>query len=188
MEGISRWEGVDKFLVLERMKVETEQDGRLGHPLESSGQHRAACCTPHAVRCVFARQLSSTPAPSTQLASSAPHRGCRVRPCSLFCLRHCWIRSAKPAAGDARARRSSQNMTTQPQQRAAACGREQAPHRRVDEVAHAGHQHPRYERLGKQQEYTGVNGNILSHIANPVISERKKTIGIFAIQNSTKII
>ena len=63
-----------------------------------------------------------------------------------------------------------------------------APHRRVDEVAHAGHQHPRYERLGKQQEYAGVNGNILSHIANPVISERKKTIGIFAIQNSTKII
>jgi hypothetical protein len=26
VEGISRWEGVDKFLVLERMKVETEQD------------------------------------------------------------------------------------------------------------------------------------------------------------------
>ena len=73
------------------------------------------------------------------------------------------------------------SMAAPPQQRAAACGREQAPHRRVDEVAHAGHQHPRYERLGKQQEYAGVNGKILSNIANPVISERKKTIGIFAI-------
>ena len=42
VEGISRWDGVDKFLDLERMRVETEQDRRLGHPLESSGQHRAA--------------------------------------------------------------------------------------------------------------------------------------------------
>jgi hypothetical protein len=45
---------------------------------------------------------------------------------------------------------------TPPQQRAAACGREQAPHRRVDEVAHAGHQHPRYERLGRQHEQAGA--------------------------------
>ena len=130
----------------------------------------------------------TTPLSSSQLASSAPHRRCRMRPYRLFRPRHQCNRSAKPAAEESRARRSSQSMAAPPQQRAAAWGREQAPHRRVDEVAHAGHQHPRYERLGKQQEYTGVNGNILSHIANPVISERKKTIGIFAIQNSTKII
>jgi hypothetical protein len=118
------------------------------------------------------RQLSSTPPPSSQLASSAPRRGCRMRPYRLFRPRCRWIRGAKPAAGDARARCSSQSTA------AAGCGREQTTHRRVHEVAHAGHQHPRYERLGHQHKQTGVKGKILSLHANPVRSERRETIEI----------
>ena len=67
-------------------------------------------------------------------------------------------------------------MIVLPKQRAAACGREQAPHRRVDEVAHAGHQQPRYERLGRQHEQAGVNRKPLSHITNPVCFERNETV------------
>ncbi len=66
-------------------------------------------------------------------------------------------------------------MIELPKQRAAACGREQAPHRRIDEVAHAGHQHPRYERLGHQHEQAGVNGEQLSQLANHVGSKRTET-------------
>jgi hypothetical protein len=110
----------------------------------------------------------TTPLSSSLLASSAPHRGCHMRLYRLFRPRHRLIRSAKPAAGESR--RSYQSMATQLQQRTAACGREQAPHRRVDEVAYAGHQHPRYERLGHQHEHTGVNGKQLSGLTNSVCS------------------
>ena len=79
-------------------------------------------------------------------------------------------------------------MAAPPQQRAAACGREQAPHRRVDEVAHAGHQHPRYERLGRQHEQAGAKGKLLSRLAEPVCFESDETIEfcISASQNTPK--
>ena len=53
---------------------------------------------------------------------------------------------------------------------AAACARMQAPHRRVDEVADAGHKHARYERLRHQQQEAGENGEPLSDGANLVRS------------------
>ncbi len=46
----------------------------------------------------------------------------------------------------------------------------QAPHRRVDEVADAGHNHARYKRLRHQQQDAGVNGEALSDGANLVRS------------------
>ncbi len=46
----------------------------------------------------------------------------------------------------------------------------QAPHRRVDEVADAGRNHARYERLRHQQQDAGVNGEPLSGGANLVRS------------------
>jgi hypothetical protein len=52
--------------------------------------------------------------------------------------------------------------------RPAACGRMQAPHRRVDEVADAGQKHARYERLRHQQQEAGVKGEPLSDAANLV--------------------
>jgi hypothetical protein len=55
--------------------------------------------------------------------------------------------------------------------RAAACARMQAPHRRVDEVADAGHKHARYERLRHQEQDACVNGEPLSDGANLVRSE-----------------
>ena len=54
--------------------------------------------------------------------------------------------------------------------RAAACGRMQAPHRRVDEVADAGHKNARYERLRHQQHDAGVKGEPLRDGANLVRS------------------
>ena len=45
-----------------------------------------------------------------------------------------------------------------------------APHRRVDEVADAGHNHARYERLRHQQQDAGANGEPLSDGANLVRS------------------
>ena len=60
--------------------------------------------------------------------------------------------------------------------RAAACGRMQAPHRRVDEVADAGHKHARYERLRHQQHDAAVNGEPLSDAANLVRSEIEEAI------------
>jgi hypothetical protein len=99
-----------------------------------------------------------------------------VRPYRLSRPRRRRIWSAKPASSDARARRSSHSIAAPPQRRAAACGREQATHRRVDEVAHAGHQHPRYERLGHQHEHAGVKGKLLSRFANLVRSDRKETV------------
>ena len=63
----------------------------------------------------------TTPLSSSQLASSAPHRRCRMRPYRLFRPRHQCNRSAKPAAEESRARRSPQSMAAPPQQRAAAC-------------------------------------------------------------------
>ena len=62
--------------------------------------------------------------------------------------------------------------------RAAACGRMQEPHRRVDEVADAGHKHARYERLRHQQQDAGVKGEPLSDGANLVRSEREEAIEI----------
>ena len=53
---------------------------------------------------------------------------------------------------------------------AAACVRMQAPHRRVDEVADAGHNHARYERLSHQQQDAAVKGELLSDGANLVRS------------------
>jgi hypothetical protein len=47
----------------------------------------------------------------------------------------------------------------------------QAPHRRVDEVADAGHKHARCERLRHQKQDACVNGEPLSDGANPVRSE-----------------
>jgi len=47
----------------------------------------------------------------------------------------------------------------------------QAPHRRVDEVADAGHKHARYERLRHQQQDAAVKGEPLSDAANLVRSE-----------------
>ena len=60
--------------------------------------------------------------------------------------------------------------------RAAACARMQAPHRRVDEVADAGHNHARYERLHHQQQDANVNGEALSGGANLVRSDIQETI------------
>ena len=60
----------------------------------------------------------------------------------------------------------------------AACGRMQEPHRRVDEVAHAGHQHARYERLRHQQHDAGEKGELLSDGANLVRSEIEEAIEI----------
>ncbi len=54
--------------------------------------------------------------------------------------------------------------------RAAASARMRAPHRRVDEVADAGHNHARYERLRHQQQDANVNGYRLSDGANLVRS------------------
>ena len=54
----------------------------------------------------------------------------------------------------------------------------QAPHRRVDEVADAGRNHARYERLRHQQQDAGVNGEPLSDGANLVRSEIEETIEI----------
>ena len=45
-----------------------------------------------------------------------------------------------------------------------------APHRRVDEVADAGHKHARYERLRHQKQDAGVNGEPLSDGTNLVRS------------------
>ncbi len=65
------------------------------------------------------------------------------------------------------ARISNLNTIVMPQlRRAAACGRMQAPHRRVDEVADAGHKHARYERLHHQQQDAGVNRELLGDAAN----------------------
>ena len=60
--------------------------------------------------------------------------------------------------------------------RAAACARMQAPHRRVDEVADAGHNHARYERLSHQNQDAGVKGELLSDGANLVRSEIEEAI------------
>ena len=57
-----------------------------------------------------------------------------------------------------------------PLRRAAACARMQAPHRRVHEVADAGRQHARHERLRHQQQDAGANGELLSDGANLVRS------------------
>ena len=65
-----------------------------------------------------------------------------------------------------------------PLRRAAACARKQAPHRRVDEVADAGHNHARYERLSHQQQDAGVNGEPLSGVTNLVRSEIEEAIEI----------
>ena len=62
--------------------------------------------------------------------------------------------------------------------RTAACGRMQAPHRRVDEVADAGHKQARYERLRHQQQDAGANGELLSDGANLVRSEIEEAIEI----------
>ena len=66
--------------------------------------------------------------------------------------------------------------------RAAACGRMQAPHRRVDEVADAGHKHARYERLRHQQHDAGANGEPLSGAANLVRSKIEEE----AIESATR--
>ena len=64
-----------------------------------------------------------------------------------------------------------------------------APHRRVDEVADAGHNHARYERLNHQQQNAAENGEPLSDGANRVRSEIEETIEFttsgytFKIQN-----
>ena len=65
--------------------------------------------------------------------------------------------------------------------RAAACERMQEPHRRVDEVADAGHKHARYERLRHQQQDAAVNGELLSDAANLVRSKIEETIRIATI-------
>ncbi len=60
--------------------------------------------------------------------------------------------------------------------RAAACGRMQAPHRRVDKVADTGHKHTRCERLRHQKQDAGVNGEPLSDGANLARSEIEEAI------------
>jgi hypothetical protein len=105
-------------------------------------QHRAL----HGPAVQGAHHARSMPASSTQLASSACHR--RLPPHRLFRPYHRLSPSAEPAAHEASAPHKSQKtIVVLPLRRAAACARMRAPHRRVDEVADAGHNHARYERL-----------------------------------------
>jgi hypothetical protein len=69
----------------------------------------------------------------------------------------------------------------------AALARKQAPHRRVDEVAHAGHKHPRHKRLDHQQKQAAINGELLSHVTNLVRAEIDETIGVNACRYASKI-
>jgi hypothetical protein len=116
-----------------------------------------------------AHLASSTPASSSQLASSARHR--RLPPHRLFRPYHRLSPSAAPAAREASApHRSQKTIVMRPLRRAAACARMRAPHRRVDEVADAGHNHARYERLSHQQQNATVKGELLSDDANLVRS------------------
>ena len=69
-----------------------------------------------------------------------------------------------------------------------ACARMQAPHRRVDEVADAGHKHARYERLSHQKQDAGVKGEPLSGIAYLVCSEVDETIVITASGYTLQIV
>ena len=69
-----------------------------------------------------------------------------------------------------RAPQITKTIVVRPLRRALACARMRAPHRRVDEVADAGHNHARYERLRHQQQDAGVNGEALSDVANLVRS------------------
>ena len=69
-----------------------------------------------------------------------------------------------------------------------ACGRMQAPHRRINEVADARHKHARYERLSHQNQDAGVKGELLSDGANLVRSEIDETIEIEASGYTLKIV
>ena len=125
------------------------------------------------------------PASSSQLAPSALHR--RMAPKILFRPCHHLGHSATPAARKASAPHNSQNIIMQLLRHVAACARKQAPHRRVDEVAHAGHKHPRHERLDHQQKQAEINGEPLSDVTNLVRAEIDETIWVNACRYTSKI-
>ena len=59
----------------------------------------------------------------------------------------------------------------------------QTPHRRVDEVADAGHNHARYKRLSHQKQDAAVNGDPLSgdrNLGRPEIEETVETTGKYS--------